>query len=56
VKGIAKDFEIVKEVNDVIVLEDQDIESDFDDDEWEAIDFAEGISAKRTYSAALSGR
>lgn len=42
-------------IKNVIVLEDQDTESDFGD-EWETIDFDEGTSVKRTYSAALSGR
>ncbi len=53
-KGIAKDFEFVK-VKDVIVLEYQDIENDFGD-EWETVIFDGGTPARRTYSAALSGR
>jgi len=54
VKGVARDFEFVK-VRNVIVLEDQDAEIEFGD-EWETIDFDEGTTTERSYSAALSGR
>lgn len=53
-KGVAREFEVVKRVKDVIVLEDQDTDVDFD--EWETINYAEGNTEKRTYSAALRGR
>jgi hypothetical protein len=58
-KGVAKDFEIVKRVKDVIALEDSMSEiSDLDlgDDEWEEIEYELGFKEKRTYSAALRGR
>ncbi|KAF9444540.1 hypothetical protein P691DRAFT_807194 [Macrolepiota fuliginosa MF-IS2] len=56
VKGIAKEFEVVKRIKDVIVLEDHVEDNDFDGDGWEAVNYDVGCTEKRTYSAALSGR
>ncbi|EKM78246.1 hypothetical protein AGABI1DRAFT_129368 [Agaricus bisporus var. burnettii JB137-S8] len=61
-KGVAKEYEVVGKVRDVIALED-DIEYEYeaDGDEWEEVEFdygskGGGNSVKRSYSAALRGR
>jgi len=56
VKGVAKEYEVVKRVKDVIVLEDHDEDIGFGGDDWEALNYDDGSTEKRTYSAALSGR
>ncbi|KXN88960.1 hypothetical protein AN958_06522 [Leucoagaricus sp. SymC.cos] len=56
VKGIAKEFEVVKRVKNVIALEDNISELDLYEDDWEEIDYDNGFKEKRTYSAALSGK
>lgn len=56
VKGVAKDFEIVKRVKDVIALEDGISDFDLDEDDWEELGYDEDFKDRRTYSAALRGR
>lgn len=47
----------MKRVKGVIVLDEfEDVGSDFDDEDWEAVDHDDRRTEKRTYSAALRGR
>jgi hypothetical protein len=63
--GVAKEYEVVGKVRNVIVLEDEDEDSfgeyGADGDEWEEVGFDYvsedgGTSVERSYSAALRGR
>lgn len=55
-EGVAKEFEIVKKIKDVIALEDSISDLELGDDDWEEIDYDQDVREKRTYSAALRGR
>jgi len=53
-KGVAKDFEIVQRVRNVIVLEDDGLEYQWEDDEWEQI-YDERLVEEQSYSSVLRG-
>ncbi|CAA7263426.1 unnamed protein product [Cyclocybe aegerita] len=57
-KGVAKDFEVLKRLPDVIALDEdywESSESGFSEEEWEAIYDDERRDNQRTYSAVLRG-
>jgi hypothetical protein len=54
-KGAAKDFEVVQKVRNVIALEDNDLEYQWEDDEWELIYDERHAEEKRSYSSTLRG-
>ncbi|KAF8797552.1 hypothetical protein BYT27DRAFT_7179180 [Phlegmacium glaucopus] len=55
-KGVAKDFEVVQKVRNVIALEDDDegLEYQWEDDEWEQIP-EEQHTEPRSYASVLKG-
>jgi len=57
-KGIAKDFEVVQKVRNVVVLED-DLENPlgyrWEDDEWDEWEQIYYTTEKKSYSSALKG-
>jgi len=54
-KGAAKDFEVVQKLRNVIVLEDNGLEYQWEDDEWEHIYDEEFVEEQRSYSSVLRG-
>ena len=53
--GVAKDFEVVQKVRNVIVLEDNGLEYQWEDDEWEQIYDERHAEEQRSYSSVLRG-
>jgi hypothetical protein len=56
-KGVAKHFEVVQKVRDVIVLEDdfEGLEHQWEDDEWDQIYEERHAEEPRSYSSVLRG-
>jgi len=54
-KGAAKDFEVVQKLRNVIVLEDNGLEYQWEDEEWEHIYDEEFVEEQRSYSSVLRG-
>jgi hypothetical protein len=53
--GAAKDFEIVEKVRNVIVLEDNGLDYQWEDDEWEQIYDKRDAEEQLSYSSVLRG-
>jgi len=54
-RGAAKDFEVVQKLRNVIVLEDNGLEYQWEDDEWEHIYDERLAEEQRSYSSVLRG-
>ncbi|KAF8965759.1 hypothetical protein BDZ97DRAFT_754486 [Flammula alnicola] len=55
-KGVAKDFEIVRKVRNVVALPDEFEKSSLEaDEDWEQIDDEQPIDTRQSYSSVLRG-